>query len=319
MGFFSFKSTVAKIRSGMARTREAFAGSLRSMLFGRKLSEALIDDIETHLIAADVGVNNTTAIIAELRQEFRAGNVSKGEDAMAFLKAKLKSRWDDADRSLATSDTKPTVILVAGINGAGKTTSVAKIAKSLRDEGRSVLLAAADTFRAGAVAQLEIWAQRLKVDIVKGAAGADPAAVVFDAAEAALARGVDVLLVDTAGRLHTQDNLMRQLTKIRNVLEKKIPGAPHEVLLVLDATSGQNAVNQAKIFKQAIDVTGIFLAKLDGTAKGGIVLAIRDELDVPVKLVGVGETPDDVQPFDPDSFIDAMFAEDTNTPQAARS
>ena len=311
MAFFNFKSTVEKIRSGLARTRDAFTGSLRSMLWGRKLSEELIDDIETHLITADVGVATTTQIVADLRKEYRAGRVSKGEDAMAFLKSRLKSRWDDADASLVTADTKPTVILVAGINGAGKTTSVAKIAKSLRDEGRSVLLAAADTFRAGAVAQLEIWAQRLKVDLVKGAAGADPAAVVFDAADAAVARGVDVLLVDTAGRLHTQENLMRQLTKIRSVLEKKIPGAPHEVLLVLDATSGQNAVNQAKIFKNAIDVTGIFLAKLDGTAKGGIVLAIRDELQVPVKLVGVGETPDDVEPFDPEAFIDAMFADGT--------
>lgn len=314
MAFFNFKSTVEKIRSGLARTRDAFTGSLRSMLFGRKLSEELIDDIETHLITADVGVATSTEIINDLRKEYRAGKVSKGEDAMEFLKSRLKSRWDEGDRALATADTKPTVILVAGINGAGKTTSVAKIAKSLRDEGRSVLLAAADTFRAGAVAQLEIWAQRLGVDIVKGKAGADPAAVVFDAADAALARGVDVLLVDTAGRLHTQENLMRQLTKIRDVLAKKIPGppaAPHEVLLVLDATSGQNAINQAKIFKQAIDVTGIFLAKLDGTAKGGIVLAIRDELHVPVKLIGVGETPADVEPFDPDAFIDAMFADGT--------
>jgi len=204
---------------------------------------------------------------------------------------------------------KPTVVLVVGINGAGKTTSVAKIAKSLRDDGRTVLLGAADTFRAGAVAQLETWSRRLGVDIVKGAQGADPAAVAFDAAEAALARGVDVLLVDTAGRLHTQDNLMRQLTKIRNVIAKKIPGAPHEILLVLDATSGQNAVQQATAFKAACDVSGIFLAKLDGTAKGGIVVAIRDALDVPVKLVGVGETPDDVQPFDPDRFVEAMFAE----------
>lgn len=309
MALFRFKSTVEKIRRGLARTRDVFTGSLRSMLFGRKLSEELIDEIEVHLITADVGVGTTTAIIDELRKAYRGGEVSKGEDAMEFLKARLKARWDEGDRSLVTAATKPTVILVAGINGAGKTTSVAKIAKSLRDEGRSVLLAAADTFRAGAVAQLEIWAQRLGVDIVKGKAGSDPAAVVFDAADAALARGVDVLLVDTAGRLHTQENLMRQLTKIRDVLARKIPGSPHEVLLVLDATSGQNAINQAKVFKKAIDITGIFLAKLDGTAKGGIVLAIRDELQVPVKLVGVGETPDDVEPFDPDAFIDAMFAE----------
>jgi fused signal recognition particle receptor len=202
------------------------------------------------------------------------------------------------------------VVLVVGVNGVGKTTSVAKIAKSLKDEGRSVLLAAADTFRAGAVAQLTEWSNRLGIDIVKGKAGADPAAVAYDAADAALARGSDVLLVDTAGRLHTQDNLMRELTKIRNVLAKKIPGAPHEVLLVLDATSGQNAVQQARLFAAAAGVTGIFLAKLDGTARGGIVVAIREELDVPVKLVGVGERPEDVQPFDPEAFVEAMFAGD---------
>jgi fused signal recognition particle receptor len=234
--------------------------------------------------------------------------VPRGEDAIEFLKARLKARLASGSREIAVAASKPTVVLVVGINGAGKTTSVAKIAKSLKDDGRSVLLAAADTFRAGAVAQLETWSRRLGVDLVKGAQGADPAAVAFDAAEAAIARGVDVLLVDTAGRLHTQDNLMRQLTKIRNVLAKKIPGAPHEILLVLDATSGQNAVLQATAFKAACDVSGIFLAKLDGTAKGGIVVAIRDALDVPVKLVGVGETPDDVQPFDPDRFVEAMFA-----------
>ncbi len=172
-----------------------------------------------------------------------------------------------------------------------------------------MLLAAADTFRAGAVAQLEIWSERLGVDLVKGTQGADPAAVAFDAAEAALARGSDVLLIDTAGRLHTQRNLMEQLTKIRRVVTKKIPDAPHEVLLVLDATSGQTAIAQAEEFKKAIDVTGIFLAKLDGTAKGGIVIAIQDALDIPVKLVGVGETPEDVEPFDPDTFIDAMFTD----------
>jgi fused signal recognition particle receptor len=304
-----FKTAVNKIREGLARTREAFTGGLRGLLFGRSLSDELIDEIETYLITADVGVKTTTEIIDNLRTEFRSGRVSRGEDAIEYLKSQLKAKWGDADRSIAIAPTPPTVILVAGINGAGKTTSVAKIAKSLRDEGRSVLLAAADTFRAGAVEQLAIWSQRLGVDIVRGKAGADPASVAFDAADAALARGVDVLLIDTAGRLHTQENLMRQLTKIRDVVAKKIPGAPHEVLLVLDATGGQNAINQATMFRQAIDVTGIFLAKLDGTAKGGIVLAIREKVSVPVKLVGVGETPDDVEPFDPDAFVDAMFAE----------
>jgi fused signal recognition particle receptor len=303
-----FRAAFDAIKRGLQKTAEAFGAGFRSILHGRTLSEELIDEIERTLVSADVGVRAAREIAAELRDEFRSGRVPRGEDAIEFLKSRLKARLGSGNREIAVAAQKPTVVLVVGINGAGKTTSVAKIAKSLRDDGRTVLLAAADTFRAGAVAQLETWSRRLGVDIVKGAQGADPAAVAFDAADAALARGVDVLLVDTAGRLHTQDNLMRQLTKIRNVLAKKIPGAPHEILLVLDATSGQNAVQQATAFKAACDVSGIFLAKLDGTAKGGIVVAIRDALDVPVKLVGVGETPDDVQPFDPDRFVEAMFA-----------
>jgi fused signal recognition particle receptor len=302
------KAAVDAIRRGLSKTAEVLGAGVRSILHGRALSEDVIGEIETVLVQSDVGVRAAREIVDELRAEFRSGRVPRGEDAIEFLKSRLKARLGSGNREIAVAAQKPTVVLVVGINGAGKTTSVAKIAKSLRDDGRTVLLAAADTFRAGAVAQLETWSRRLGVDIVKGAQGADPAAVAFDAADAALARGVDVLLVDTAGRLHTQDNLMRQLTKIRNVLAKKIPGAPHEILLVLDATSGQNAVQQATAFKAACDVSGIFLAKLDGTAKGGIVVAIRDALDVPVKLVGVGETPDDVQPFDPDRFVEAMFA-----------
>ncbi len=305
-----FKSAFNAIKRGLQKTAEVLGRGLRSLLRGRQLSEELIDEIERRLIASDVGVKATNEIIAKLREDYRAGRIAKGDEALEFLKAQLKARWTTEDRRIATAPTRPTVILVVGVNGAGKTTSVAKIAKSLRDEGRSVLLAAADTFRAGAVAQLTIWAERLGVDLVKGAQNADPAAVAFDACDAALARKVDVLLIDTAGRLHTQDHLMRQLTKIRSVVQKKIPGAPHETLLVLDATSGQNAIEQARIFKNAAEITGIFLAKLDGTAKGGIVVAIRDTLDVPVKLVGVGETPEDVEPFDPDRFVEAMFEEE---------
>ncbi len=304
-----FKSVLGALKKGLTKTAEVFGAGLRSLLRGRQLSEELIDEIERRLIAADVGVKATTEIVAALRADYRAGHLAKGEDALEFLKAKLKSRWSDEERRIAKSAVAPTVILVVGVNGAGKTTSVAKIAKSLKDEGRTVLLGAADTFRAGAVAQLTIWAERLGIEIVKGTQNADPAAVAFDACDAALKRGVDTLLIDTAGRLHTQNDLMRQLTKIRSVVGKKIPGAPHETLLVLDATSGQNAIEQARIFKQAVEVTGIFLAKLDGTAKGGIVVAIRDALDVPVKLVGVGERPDDVEPFDPDRFVEAMFEE----------
>jgi fused signal recognition particle receptor len=304
-----FRSTLSAVKKGLTRTREALGGGLRGLLIGRALSPELIDEIETRLLKGDVGVQTTSAIINALRESYRAGKIARGEDVLAFLKSQLRERWPQADRALARTETRPTVILVAGVNGSGKTTSVAKIAKSLKDEGRSVLLGAADTYRAAAVDQLEIWAKRLGVDIVKGAQGADPAAVAFDACDAALARRVDVLLIDTAGRLHTQEKLMRQLTKIRDVVAKKIPGAPHEVLLVLDATAGQNAINQANVFKQAIDISGIFLAKLDGTAKGGIVIAIRDALNIPVKLIGVGETPEDVEPFDPEAFVEAMFAE----------
>ena len=304
-----FRSTFSKIKKGLSRTRDVLTTDIGVLLRGQALTDDLIDEIESRLLKADVGVKTATRVVGDLRRDVKAGKITRGEGAIDFLKKELKVQWEGKSRVIATAPAKPTVILVAGVNGAGKTTSVAKIAKSLRDEGRSVLLAAADTFRAGAVAQLEIWSQRLGVDIVKGKAGADPASVAYDAAEAALARGVDVLLIDTAGRLHTQSDLMRQLTKIRDVVAKRIPGSPHEVLLVVDATAGQNAINQAHVFKQAIDVTGIFLAKLDGTAKGGIVIAIRDAFDVPVKLVGVGETPDDVEPFDPDSFIDAMFGE----------
>ncbi|MCH8824068.1 MAG: signal recognition particle-docking protein FtsY [Planctomycetes bacterium] len=305
MGLFS--TTVSAIRKGLARTREAVGSGFRSLLMGRALDDELISEIEQRLIAADVGVAATTSIIKNLRQAYKDKEIVRGEDTLEFLKQQLIGRWEETDRSLAVAQTKPTVILVAGINGSGKTTSVAKITKSLKEQGRTVLLAAADTYRAAATEQLEIWSNRLDVQIVKGEAGSDPAAVVFDACDAAIARHVDALVIDTAGRLHTQDNLMRQLTKIRDVVAKKIPGAPHEVLLVLDATAGQNAITQAKVFAKAINVTGIFLAKLDGTAKGGIVVAIQDVLGIPVKLIGVGETLDDVEAFDPTSFMQAMF------------
>ena len=308
-----FKKAADAVRKGLARTRSVLGAGLRSLLAGRRLDDALIDEIEASLIGADVGVKATTEIVGELREAVRKGELEKGEDAIEFLKSRLKRRWDEVPVDIAVADPAPTVILVVGVNGVGKTTSVAKIAHTLRAEGRSVVLAAADTFRAGAVEQLAIWADRLGVDLIRGAAGADPAAVVFDAVDATLARKADVLLVDTAGRLHVETNLMRQLVKIREVIARKIPGAPHEVLLVLDATSGQNGLQQATVFGEAVGVTGIFLAKLDGTARGGIVVAIRDALKVPVKLVGVGERVEDVQPFDPDAFIDAMFAAESES------
>jgi fused signal recognition particle receptor len=317
------------LKQGLAKTRDVLvsgAQGLRNLLTGRVLDEALIQELEHRLLESDVGVVATRTLIDGIRADFRAGKLSRGEDVIEYLKRELKAMWPPQDRRLrsAPEGTRPTVILVTGINGAGKTTSIAKLCHHLREENQTVLLAACDTFRAGAVRQLEIWAERLGVDVVKGQQGGDPAAVAFDACKAAVSRNVDVLIVDTAGRLHTQDPLMRQLTKIRQVIGKQIPGAPHETLLVLDATSGQNALRQAQEFSAALagdaanpggsptversGVTGIFLAKLDGTAKGGIVVAIKSAIDIPVKFIGVGETPADLQPFDPEAFVDALFA-----------
>ena len=302
-----FRSALDALRRGISKTAAAVTGGLRGVLTGKDLDEDLIDRIESTLVASDMGVRIAREVVDEVRRAFRGGTAKRGSDAVSILKERLKDRLRGSDLSLAKVAEGPTVILVVGVNGSGKTTSVAKIAKALKDEGRSVLLAAGDTFRAGAVAQLEVWAKRLDIDVVRGSTNADPAAVVFDAAEAAIARKADVLLVDTAGRLHNQEGLMRQLAKIRGVLAKKIPGAPHETLLVLDATTGQSAIAQAKAFGVAAGVTGVFLSKLDGTARGGSVVQIREELGVPVKLVGVGETPEDVEPFDADRFVEALF------------
>ncbi|MFW6062463.1 MAG: signal recognition particle-docking protein FtsY [Planctomycetota bacterium] len=302
-----FKKTFDRLKKGLNKTTQRFVSGLRSMLSGRKLDDELIDDLEATLIQADFGVQTTMQIIDELQEARKNEEITTGDEVIPFLKERLKSYWPEADRSVHFAETPPTVILVAGVNGAGKTTSIAKLAYQLHTSGKKVVLGAGDTFRAAAVEQLTIWADRIGCEIVTGQ-GADPGAVAYDACEAAKARGADVLLVDTAGRLHTQENLMRELTKIRTVVSKRIPGAPHETLLVLDATTGQNAINQAKAFQQAIDVTGIFLAKLDGTAKGGIVAAIRKELDLPVKFVGVGESYEDVEPFDPDRFVEALFS-----------
>jgi fused signal recognition particle receptor len=254
-------------------------------------------------------------IVGAIRDRWRLGRIRNADEAAGVIREEilqmLTAGGEDAQaRELHFAPSGPTVILVAGINGAGKTTSIAKLAWLLKNEmGKKVMVAASDTFRAGAVHQLSIWAERIGVEIVRHRQGADPAAVAYDACEAAKARSFDVLIVDTAGRLHTQDHLMRELTKIRDVVAKRIDGAPHEVLLVLDATTGQNAILQAQNFGKAIHVTGILLAKLDGTAKGGVVLSIKQQLNIPVKFVGLGETPQDIETFDPQRFVDALFGE----------
>ncbi len=297
------------LRKGLAKTRDKIVAGLRTVLpIGRKIDEELLDQLTDTLLAGDMGPKAVAGLIEEVRAAWKAGQVREAQEIVPFLKERIAGTWSDKDRALRLAPQPPTVIFVVGINGSGKTTSVAKLAWYLRQQGRTVLLGACDTFRAAAVDQLVIWAHRADVDIVYQATGSDPAAVAYDACDAAIARKVDVLLIDTAGRLHTQDHLMRELNKIQRVVQKRLPDAPHEVLLVLDATIGQNAINQAKVFSQAVNVTGLFLAKLDGSAKGGIVVGIRDQLDIPVKFVGLGETMDAIEPFDPQRFVEALFA-----------
>jgi len=303
-GFFK------RLVSGLSRTQERFTRRIRD-LFARKIDDEVLDELEELLILSDMGVETTTRIIDDLREAYREKRIEKGTDFLELLKTDLKKSLEEKDNRLHVVEAGLTVIMVVGVNGTGKTTSIAKLSKQLSREGKKVLLAASDTFRAAATEQLDIWASRVGVDIVKHRSGSDPAAVAFDAAEAAVARGCDVLIVDTAGRLHTERNLMDELSKIERVLGKKIPGAPHEVLLVLDAITGQNAIQQAKTFAEHVGVTGIFLAKLDGTAKGGIVVAIRNQLDIPVKFIGVGESEEDIAVFESGPFVEALFAEGT--------
>ena len=299
----AIKGLLERFKKGLSRTAQLF--NIRSW-FGRKVDQSFLDDLEARLIQADVGVAATGRIIDRVREAY--GDQTADENLVEFVKEELKSLLaDPRPGTLAVAPSGPSVYLIAGVNGSGKTTSIAKLAQRLKDEGKSIVLAACDTFRAAAADQLTVWADRAGADIVKGAPGADPASVAHDACDRALARETDVLIVDTAGRLHTQSHLMRELEKIRNVLQRKIPGAPHEVLLVLDATNGQNAIRQAEVFTKSIGCTGVILTKLDGTAKGGVVVAVRQTINLPVKFIGVGEALDDLQPFDADTFVESLF------------
>jgi fused signal recognition particle receptor len=307
MGIFS--KTIGYFKERLGKTRDKISSSLSAVLsIGRNIDDELLDELEETLIKDDIGVETTTKLIDDLRNAYKSRQIGKTEDIVPFLKEHIKSYWPAQDSQLKIAAAGPTVILVAGVNGSGKTTSIAKLAYILSRDNKKVIVAACDTFRAAAVEQLSIWAKRIGVEIVKHQMGSDPAAVAYDACEAALARNVDYLILDTAGRLHTQKDLMKQLIKIRDVVARKIEGSPNEVLLVLDATTGQNAIAQAKMFTEAISVSGIFLAKLDGTARGGIVIAIKDQLDIPVKFVGLGEHPEDIAEFNPDTFVEALFA-----------
>tara|TARA_B100001964_G_scaffold185639_1_gene205968 strand:+ start:570 stop:1550 length:981 start_codon:yes stop_codon:yes gene_type:complete len=301
-------SPFQKLKNSLTRTRSKISSKFKDLLsFKRNIDENVLEEIEVVLLESDIGIGLVTNIIDDIREAWKSKEIEDTTGVYDFIKNDLKQSLREGSSSLRISLTPPTVIMVAGVNGVGKTTSIAKLANLFVKQGKKVMLAAGDTFRAAATEQLDIWSKRIGADIVKHQAGADPSAVTFDALEASLSRGIDVLIVDTAGRLHTHENLMSELTKMKRVISKKIENAPHEVLMVLDSTTGQNAISQAKLFKEAVGITGIFLSKLDGTAKGGAILGMRKEIDVPVKYVGLGEGVDDIQEFDADKFVDALF------------
>ncbi len=303
MGFFN------KIKEGLKKTRDGFVGQINSMLKSfTKIDDELFEELEELLVMADVGVQTAANICNELKVQVKAEGVTDPQLIMTMLEKLTTDMLSDGNDMVL--NTKPSVILVIGVNGVGKTTTIGKLANYYVSSGKKVTLAAADTFRAAAIEQLQVWADRSKADIVKQSEGSDPAAVVFDAISSAKAKGSDIIICDTAGRLHNKKNLMDELAKIRRIIDRELPDADKEFLLVLDATTGQNAVNQAREFSKATGITGIVLTKLDGTARGGVVLAIKEGLKIPVKFIGVGEQVDDLQPFDAAEFSKALFAKE---------
>jgi fused signal recognition particle receptor len=301
-GFFG------RLRSGLSKTKGALLSPLRA-LAGRRVDDELLEEMEEILLRADCGVETTMALIEELRDSADTRGIETAEELIPILREAMRARLRTHAAAWTERSERPYVILVVGVNGVGKTTSIGKIAKWLRSEGNSVMLVAGDTFRAAAIEQLEIWAKRTGSDFVAQAHGSDPGSVAYDALVSATSRKTDVVLIDTAGRLHTKSHLMDELGKVIRVIKKVVPDAPHETLLVLDASTGQNAVQQAKVFNEMCALTGLVVTKLDGTAKGGIVLSVGETLDVPIALVGVGEGEDDLRPFDADQFVDALFSE----------
>ena len=301
---------LSRLFAGLKKTRERLSSGLaRLFSIGRTLDTEFLDELEEVLYTSDLGTTGSE-IVAELKEAYKLREVREVSEVFDFLRRRLVERLEGCEGQLGKSANGPTVVLVVGVNGSGKTTSIAKLANHLHGQGNKVLLGAGDTFRAAAVEQLTLWADRIQIPIVKQPTGADPAAVAYDAVSAALARKVDYLILDTAGRLHTQKNLMEELKKIVRVVSKQIPEAPHETLLILDATTGQNAIRQAQEFSKAAPITGLLLAKMDGTAKGGAVFGIRSQLPIPVKYIGVGESLEDLEPFVVEEFVDAILATD---------
>jgi len=299
-----------RFKAGLQKTHQKLFAEIKRILPGSgKIDATTLEELEASLIAADLGVEMATKIVEEVKRLRTEARELRDTEVLAVAKKVLLDELVHGDHSIHVAPQPPTVILVVGVNGTGKTTSVAKLAHRFQQDGRKVLLAACDTFRAAAVEQLQIWGQRLKADVISSKYGADPAAVVHDAVDAAVAREADALLIDTAGRLHTKHNLMQELEKVRRVIQKRLPAAPHESLLVLDASTGSNGLNQAREFHKSMGLTGLIVTKLDGTSKGGIVVAIQREMKLPIKFVGLGEKVDDLQPFDARQFVEAMFAE----------
>ena len=300
-GFF------AQLKAGLTKTRQNFVDKVEEVFTGRKkIDEELYEELEEVLIRSDVGVNTSIELVERLRKEVKLRKISQPSELTLVLQELITELLGE-EETLTLAKQGPSIILVVGVNGVGKTTTIGKLASRLKRDGKRVIMAAGDTFRAAAIDQLEVWGERSGIEVIKQREGADPAAVAYDAVQAAKSRGIDVVIVDTAGRLHNKVNLMEELRKVKRVIEREIPGAPHEVLLVLDATTGQNALQQAKLFQEVAGVTGIVLTKLDGTAKGGVVLGIRGETQIPVKWIGIGEGIDDLRPFVPKDFAAALF------------
>lgn len=302
-GFFS------RLKKGLSKTRDNFVNKVTGLFSGNNIDDEFFEELEELMIQADVGIHTTMELIDELKEVVDEKDIETSEELYEIFKDKLAEMLHNEEGELSL-DSSLNIIMVVGVNGSGKTTTIAKIASRFKDKDKDVMMAAGDTFRAGAIDQIKVWGNRLGIKVIAQSEGSDAAAVAYDAVQSAKARDMDLLIIDTAGRLHTQTNLMKELKKVRNIIGREAEGANVEVLLVLDATNGQNAISQAKLFDDAVDVDGIALTKLDGTAKGGVVIAIKNELGLPIKLIGVGEDAEDLQNFDPDEFVEALFAEE---------
>ncbi|MBT3183800.1 MAG: signal recognition particle-docking protein FtsY [Nitrospina sp.] len=301
-GFF------ARLKSGLTKTRSSLAGGFDNIVHGKaKVGPELLEELEETLLIADVGMQTTSFILDDLKREVSQNRVRENKEVLEQLKQRMVRVLSQNQKALAFSEHQPFVILVVGVNGSGKTTTIGKLARHWKQEGKKVLLAAGDTFRAAAIDQLQVWADRSEISCISQKSGADPSAVAYDAVQAGLAREMDLVIIDTAGRLQTNTNLMEELKKIKRVIGKVLPGAPHETLLVLDATIGQNSISQARLFNEALTVDGLVMTKLDGTAKGGVLFNITDDLKLPIRFVGVGEKPEDLQEFNPETFVEALI------------